>query len=168
MKIRGISRILLLAATAAIALPVAAAEPDASRIGVYESRAVALAWGRSTQHNEANKDLMAEAKKAEAEGNKSALRRLRREGSSRQERLEKQVFGDDRIPDIIARIAYDLPGIQQQTGVARILDRRDAPSGVATLDVTSNLVALFHPTEKTLKMIEDIQKHPPIKHIPKH
>ena len=145
-----------------------AADRIVEKVGVYESRAVALAWGRSQQHDQMSKQLMSDFKAAEAAGNKQQMKRWKKEGSARQERLEKQVFGDQRIPDIIARIESELPTVRQQTGVTTIVDRRDAPKGAATVDVTTNLVALFQPTDKTLKMIDEIQKHKPLKSIPKH
>jgi hypothetical protein len=157
---------LMLAAASIATLSARAA--DGQKIGVYESRAVALAWGRSTQHDILSRQRMEQAKRAEAAGDKAELRRLRKEGSGAQERLEKQVFGNDRIPDVIERVQDQIPAVQQQAGVASIVDRRDAPANAPTVDVTSNLVALFQPTDKTLKMIEDVLKHPPVKRIPKH
>ena len=146
-----------------------AGEPTAAgRLGIYNSRAVALAWGRSTQHNTAVRELHAQAQRATAAGDKKELARLKKEGASRQEVLEKQVFGDARIPNVIAILEPRLPQIAAKAGVTNIVDGRDAPKGAAVVDVTSALVSEFHPTEQTLNMIEQTLKHKPLKRIPKH
>lgn len=145
-----------------------AADSGSGKIGVYESRAVALAWGRSTQHLTLAKQRYEAGKRAEAAGDKAELSRLKADGKGSQARLEKQVFGNERIPDIISRLEPSLPAIRQATGVESIVDKRDAPTGSTTVDVTSKLVAQFNPTERTLKMIEETLKHPPVSRIPKH
>lgn len=149
-------------------LCVANAQPATTKIGVYESRAVALAYGRSTQHLDSVAKLAATAKKAKADGDEKTYDKLRAKLASRQEQLEYQVFSDRRIDDIIAEIPPALAEVKQKAGVDRIVDKRDAPKDGATVDVTRQLVDQFHPTDKTLKMIDDLVKQPPVKHVPKH
>ena len=140
----------------------AAKPPGKARIGVYNSRAVALAYGRSEINQDVIKKLQAEAEKAKAAGDKERLAELNKEGGSRQNRLHSQVFGNAPIDDILETIKEALPEIQAKAGVQKIVAQDPRDPALEVVDVTALLVQHFKPTEKTLRMIEDLKKHPPL------
>jgi hypothetical protein len=157
MKTLALSLATLLAF--ALGTPEAAAA-DYGRLGTYESRAVALAWARSTQRNESLRALLAQAREADASGDKLKLQAAKKEVSAQYELLSKQISGDERIPNVMQQLEARMPIILVKAGVSRIIDQRDAPKETETIDVTLIVVAEFNPTEKTLRQIAEIRKRP--------
>jgi hypothetical protein len=139
------------------------AGPAKTRIGTYESRAVGLAYGRSKVLNDRITALRAEAEKARQAGDEKRLAEFKKAGAASQDRLHRQVFGDAPIDDIMEIIKDALPAIQKQANVSKIVREAKAGPTVEIVDVTPLLVAHFNPTKETLKMIEEIKKHPPLK-----
>ncbi len=138
------------------------APPAKTRVGVYDSRAVALAYGRSPMFQAKANKLYADAKQAKAAGDKERLAQLEKEGPALQDRMHRQVFGDAPIDDVLESIKDALPEIQKKANVQKLAPKAPADPGVEVVDVTPLLVEQFHPTEKTLKMIEEMKKHPPL------
>lgn len=141
-----------------------AAEPAPTvRIGVYDSRAVALAFGRSPAVAHEFADLKAKHQKAKADGDDAAQRELEKQGQSRQIRLHLQVFSVAPVPEAIESIQKQLPDLAQRQHVVAITSGTDyhAP-GVALVDVTDELVKLFEPSPETLKVIEEMKKQKPL------
>jgi hypothetical protein len=139
-------------------------ETNKPRIGIYNSRAVALAYGRSKAHNQSIATLVADANKAKASGDTNKLQALKKEGASRQDRLHRQVFGDAPIDDILdGALKPALPEIQKKANVTKLLSTAPKDATVETVDVTAAMVDFFEPTPETRKMIEDLAKHPPLK-----
>ncbi len=138
------------------------ATPAKTRVGVYDSRAVALAYGRSKMFQEKANKLFADAKQAKAAGDKERLAQLQKEGPALQDKMHRQVFGDAPIDDVLETIKDALPEIQKKAGVQTLAPKAPAGPGVEVVDVTPLLVEQFHPTKQTLKMIEDLKKHPPL------
>ncbi len=133
------------------------------RVGEYNTRAVALAWGRSKESDREVQALMAEHKKAKAAGDTKRMKELETMAKQRQDRRHRQVFGDAPIPDVMARLRDDLPEIARQAGVQVIVARGCYQGPPATVvDITDRLVEQFHPTGKTRRLIRELEKHPPI------
>ena len=71
-------------------------------------------------------------------------------------------FSNAPIDDILLQVKDKLPGIAQQTGVDVIVAKLDYQKpDVITVDVTDQVVALFHPNAKTLKTIAELRKRDP-------
>jgi hypothetical protein len=79
------------------------------RVGEYNSRAVAMAWVRSDGHNREIEALMAEHQKAKEAGDTKRMKELEAIGREGQDLRHRQVFGDDPIPDVMARLKDALP-----------------------------------------------------------
>ncbi|HYG34380.1 MAG TPA: hypothetical protein VEC99_06325 [Clostridia bacterium] len=152
-----------LCATAADAPPATGSTKSAeNRIGVYNSRAVALAFYRSEAWNAELKRQMAERDKAKAAGDNQRVAALEKWGKESQDRAHRQTFGDAPIDNILAYMTNSLPQIKEQANVQTIAARAPATGSAQTVDITAQMVKQFNPTEKTLKMIEDLKKHPPM------
>ena len=79
--------------------------------------------------------------------------------------MHQQVFSIASVADILEKVKADLPKIAQEAGVDIIVSKWEVayknPS-IEIVDVTSHLVKLFNPDEKTLKLIEYLPKQSPI------
>jgi hypothetical protein len=109
------------------------------------------------------KDLRAEADKAKAAGDEKRLAELNAEGEARQRRLYQQGFGGAPVDEILAQFRDALPAVARQRGVSAIIRAADyTDPSVESVDVTDDLVALFHPAERTLRMIHEVRARAPM------
>jgi hypothetical protein len=133
------------------------------RIGVYDSRAVALAWGRSSEFTKGINERMAEHKKAKAEGNDKLVKEIEGQMSTLQDKMHWQVFGDWNIDEVLAKIKPNYPAIAQKTGVVAIVPRAEFKDvSVETVDVTELMVAQFAPDDKTKAIMKEMTAKPPL------
>lgn len=139
-------------------------QTNKTRVGIYNSRSVAMAYGRSKANMEAISKLKTEADKAKAAGDTAKLEQLKKEGASRQDRMHRQVFGDAPIDDILdGALKASLPEIEKKANVTKIAAKAPTDTTIETVDITTALVDVFEPTPETRKMIEDLARHPPLK-----
>lgn len=137
------------------------------RIGIYDSRAVAVAFAGSLVHEKQLRQLMAEHKKAKEAGELETVARLEAEAKARQMKAHKQAFGTAPVDDILAHITNVLPEIQRTADVTAILSKWDKTGlkthpGAEKVDVTMMLVDAFEPNERQRESAIEIQKHKPI------
>lgn len=136
---------------------------SAVRIGTYDSRAIGLAFGRSPEVAEELRALRTEHQKAKASGDTAQMTELEKKGVSRQIRMHLQVFSNAPVEDAMDAIRDQLPDVAARTGVVgivSILEYHDAT--VEAVDVTDELVKLFHPSEQTIKIIAECRKQKPL------
>jgi phage host-nuclease inhibitor protein Gam len=155
----------------ALAVPASAAEPapkpekTALRVGVFDSRALALVHGRSKENLAEINKLFEEHKRLKAAGDEQKMKQLEAEGKALQQRMHEQVFSTGRVDDILKKIEDRLPEIAKEAGVDLIVSKWDlayrAP-GAEVVDVTEALVKLYQPDEKTRKILADMARKPPI------
>jgi hypothetical protein len=143
-------------------------ENTTERIGIYDSRAVAVAYAGSQFQKVKMQDLINHQQKAKEAGDKKEITRLEAEGRAWQAQLHRQGFGTAAVDDILAHIANELPRIQQDTGVTNLISKWDKPElqkhpGTAQIDVTMKLVDAFHPSELQRKRAIEIQTKLPVK-----
>jgi hypothetical protein len=141
----------------------AAAAPAPTRIGTYDGRAIAVAFAPSATHNNYIAELSKRAKEAEAAGDIQKVAELRAKGRALQTVRHLQAFANAPVDDILHHVRDKLPDVAQKAGVCAIVRGADFydPS-VETVDVTDQLVALFNPSERTLKTVKDIRKKMPL------
>ena len=137
------------------------------RIGVYDSRSIAVAFAGSAAHEKQLQQLIAEHKKAKEAGELDKVAKLEAEGNALQEKLHKQGFSTAPVGDLLCCISNALPEIQKSAGVTTIISKWDEAelkkhAGAATVDVTLKLVDAFLPNERQRKSAIEIQKHKPI------
>jgi hypothetical protein len=137
------------------------------RIGVHDSRAIAVAFAGSPTHEKQLRELIAEHQKAKAAGDLDRVAKLEAEGKARQTKAHKQGFSTAPVDDLLVHITNSLPQIQKAAGVTAILSKWDE-AGLKKhprserVDVTLSLVDAFQPTERQRKSANEIQKHKPI------
>jgi hypothetical protein len=136
--------------------------PAQERIGIYDSRAVAVAYAGSTFQVKKMKELTAQLKKAREAGDTRRISQVETAGKEWQATLKRQGFGTAPVDDILAEIASDLPKIQQAAGVTSLISKwnkaeLDRHPNAVRVDVTMRLVDAFQPNETQRKRAIEIQ-----------
>ena len=138
------------------------------RIGVYDSRAIAVAYAGSAQQVKKMKALTTLMKKARDAGDTNQITRLEVEGRAWQASLHEQGFGTAPVEDLLLEIAGDFPAIQKAAGVTRFISKWDKPElerhpRAERIDITMFLVDAFHPAATQRQRALEIQKTKPQK-----
>ena len=135
------------------------------RVGVFDSRAVVIAFANSDMNDKELKAKMAEYDKAKAAGDTEKIAELEAWGSARQEKYHRQGFGTVPVDDILIHIKKDLPQIAKAAGVDIIVSKWDVvykTKGAVVVDITDEIVKPFKPTAKALKSIKALMKWKPL------
>jgi hypothetical protein len=123
------------------------------RIGVYDSRAIAVAFIGSVVYNTtAGKELaakMAESKKAESEGNKENLAKLKAWGQAQQALRHKQGFSTAPVDDILGHITGQLPEIKMKADVKLLVSKWAEVAPEATTSEFTTRCVLLHEKLRT-------------------
>ena len=128
------------------------------RVGVYESRAVAVAYGRSRLHARALDELVKDHKAAVAAGDTAKAAELNKAGELQQMRLHLQAFSDAPVDDAMDAVREKLAAVMESRGVSVLTAKADASAaGVEVVDVTDDVVALFEPDAPTLRIVADMK-----------
>lgn len=143
------------------------------RVGVYDSRAVAVAYSSSTEFAEAMKSTEAEYKKAKAAKDEKRMKKIESQMQLQQRRAHEQGFSTGSVAGIMAKVKNSLPDVAKQAGVQVIVSKWELnyqSSEIEVVDVTDKIVALFHVNERGLKWSREIQQKPPqpIEQITEH
>jgi hypothetical protein len=154
---------------------VSAAEEPASneakkiRVGVYDSRAVAIAYTHSKsgqQHLGQQIDkLKKELAVAEAAGDKAKVEQIKAEGQAGQERLHQQGFGTASVKKYLELVKDKLPGVAKKAQVDFVVSKWDVTyqsPGAEVVDITDEIVQVFEPNDRVLKIVEELKKHQPM------
>jgi hypothetical protein len=139
--------------------------PD-MRIGVYDSRAVAIAYAGSSLQQQKMTALKAAHQRAKDAGDSAEMSRLSADAKAEQAALHKQGFGTAPVDDLLAHIAAKLPKIQTDAGVARLISKWNSAelakhTQAERVDVTMQLVDAFEPNDKQRKYAIEIQTREP-------
>jgi len=135
--------------------------PTKLRVGVYDNRAIAVAYAASKYNPVGSK--MKEYKKAEAAGDTERVKELKAWGEKHQRQLHRQGFGRAPVNDLLEHVKDKLPKVAETCHLVAIARQFDyANTDVEVVDITKELVMLFDPSEKTLKTVEELKKHAPI------
>jgi hypothetical protein len=161
----------LAVALLALALIAAAQDPDETPdppqvvLGVFDSRAISLAYYRSAMWRESLSELREEHEAAKAAGDTDLAEKLEEKGVSTQGLAHRQTFGNAPVRDLVALIEEELPEIAKEAGVDVIVSKWSLAfrnSSAKAVDVTNLLAAQFDPDEETLKIIEQVVETEPV------
>lgn len=152
-------------ATPGIASAAATTGAGTVRIGVYDSRAVALAYSRLPESAARLQKLQQAHAAAKAGGDAKRMHALEAEGQAEQVRLHLMVFSTAGVGHLLAPVRDQLPGLAREAGVEALVSKWDLPfvgAGVDTVDVTLAMVTLFHPDARTLEAVAQLRKTLPV------
>ena len=135
--------------------------PSSLCVGVYDSRAIAIAYARSEMNPVAAK--VAELKKAKAAGDSAKVKVLEAWGQKQQRKLHRQGFGRVPVDDLLLLVKDKLAAVASSARVNLLIPECNylAP-GVEVIDVTDALAALFNPTGQTLEIIKQMKGVAPV------
>jgi hypothetical protein len=156
------------AAVCLVSILIGAEEKKAAkplRVGVYDSRGVALACFRSEWWNNQVQEKMKEMEKAKAAGDTKKVKELEEWGQSNQAKAHLQGFGTAPVKNLLERVNKELALAAQQAGVDIIISKWQIDyqaKDAQVVDMTDAIVALYKPSEDTLKILEEVKKQPPI------
>lgn len=163
------SAMLLLAigALGCASTPAATPESEPVRIGVYDSRAIAVGWANTAPFKAWWDSLQSEYNQAKAAGDQKRVEELEAEAEARQRLQHMQAFSTAPVDDILVYIEDSLPQIQQEAGVTMLVCKWDSETlakypSAELVDVTMILVDAFHPTEQQRQHAIGIQTRDPI------
>jgi len=135
------------------------------RIGVYDSRAIAIAYINSADFQNSLKSARADFEKAKQKNDDKGMKAIEARMKLSQRRAHEQGFSTGSVTEVMAKIKDTLPDVARQAGVQMIVSKWElnyqSPE-VQTVDVTDTLVASLHPSDKALGWIKDLKKHPPL------
>jgi len=166
MNRRSILMLLVLVALIAASLASAAEgdAPEKLRVGVYDSRAVGLAYGQGGEFKARIDKMKAEHAAAEASGDTARVRELSHEGPWLQERMHMQVFSNLPIDDILEGRNEMIAKVAESTGVDVIVPSVAwVGEGVEVVDVTVAFVMQFGGDEQAAKeLVREVKNAPPV------
>lgn len=143
----------------------AVSRPKRLRLGVYDSRAIAVAYVNSREFQIFMKPAQNAYDKAKLENNQKVMQELQHGMELAQHRLNEEAYSTASVAAIMATIKNSVPAVAKEAGVDAIVSKWElnyqAPE-VETEDVTDKLIALFHTTEQGWQWAREIQKKPPL------
>jgi Skp family chaperone for outer membrane proteins len=135
------------------------------RIGVYDSRAIAVAWGNSAEFRKSLEAVTADYQKAKAAKDDKRVKEIDTQMKVQQRRAHEQGFSTGSVANIMATIKDSLPGVAKKAGVEVIVSKWEVnyqSPGIKVVDVTDDLVALFHVSAKGLEWVKGTKTHAPV------
>jgi len=161
-------RMLILAVVLlGLALLAFACQPKAvvQRIGVYDSRAIAIAYANSPTFNTTYQMLSERMIAAKKKGDKKLVAAIEREGMLRQAMMHEQGFGKGSVIGLISPIKDSLAALAARENVILVVSKWEvaySEKNVELVDLTGKVVEFFQPNEKLRSMLLELPKHEPV------
>jgi len=140
-------------------------ENNKLRIGTFDSRCIALAYGRSTEFMQLRDSIETLYSKAKEDSNKAIIDEIDQYKPTMQVLLHQQVFSNGSIINIVEKIKEKFPAIAKENKLNMILSKWEisfTDGSVDLVDITDQLTALYKPDEATKKIIENIKAMEPV------
>lgn len=137
----------------------------AMRIGVYDSRSIAIAYGNSNEMKEFITALRTDLAKAKDTKDEKKAREIEQKGKTAQVLAHLQAFSIGSVAEILVLHKAEVEEIAREAGVAAVVSKHEVMflgSGVETVDVTAQLCKIFKPSDQALKWIADVPNHQPV------
>lgn len=136
---------------------------SSTRIGVYDSRAVAVAFAGSAAFNKQQKSFNADVARAKASNDQKELDKLKATSEARQQRMHNQGFSTEPVTDVLDTVKGELPGVEKKANVSALVSKWDKEAlakypNATQVDVTPDLIDLFKPSDRQRKSAVAIQK----------
>ncbi len=137
------------------------------RIGIYDSRSIAIAYAGTEVFANELQSLRKRYDEAKAGGDEELAAELARKVQAVQERMHRQGFSTAPVDDILAHIKDKIPGIMELQGVSALVSKWDeegmaAHGSAEQVDLTMELVKALETNEAQAKRALEIMKTKPI------
>jgi len=166
--IAGIALLLAAGAASSSALSTSQENPGASdglQVGVFDSRAVAIAFAPSKFQEEFHQKAKARMDQAKNDGDEKTIAAIEAEMQQLQDEFHQMGFGTASVAGLLEHVADAIPAIAEQAGVDVIVSKWDLVHqrpGTRLVDVTDLIVQPFEPSEETLGFIRQIKNQDPM------
>jgi len=127
------------------------------RIGTFDSRCVALVYGRSADFMKLRDSVENIYSKAKEDGDKEKIAEIEQYKPTMQVLLHQQVFSNGSINNILEKIKEKFPVIAKENNLKMILSKWEiifADESIELIDITDQLTAMFNPDEATKKLLK--------------
>ncbi|MHC4737746.1 MAG: hypothetical protein ACYS9Y_02470 [Planctomycetota bacterium] len=154
-----------IAGLAVWSLAVAGEKKKLLRVGVYDSRAIPMAYTHSQYGDDFMPKLSREKKEAEARGDVKKAQELEEKMQRYALKRHKQVFSTAPVHDLLDLVQERIPEVAKQTGVDLIASKWEIvylASDVEVVDVTLKMAKMFEPKLGTLEAIQELMKKEPL------
>jgi hypothetical protein len=134
------------------------------RVGVYDSRGIAIAYANSESWAKVLKEKQAALEQAKKDGDTEKVKELEAWGPEQQAKMHLQGFGTAPVHAYLEQVKDKLPRVAEKTGVDVIVSKWEMDYVVTDaemVDVTMELAALFEPKERAYEWIEEIKNKEP-------
>ena len=138
------------------------------RIGVFDSRAVVLAYFNSkfSDIRQIFHSLDSLLQEAKSKGDTTAISKIEREGTLRQAMLHDQGFGTGSINNITETIKDKLAKLANDENLSAVVSKWEiafSNKDVELIDITEKIVNFFEPTEQVKTGVKEIMQLEPVK-----
>jgi hypothetical protein len=135
------------------------------RVGIYDSRAISIAYTYSKYNDNFMQKKSEEKKEAEAKGDSQKVQQLDYQMQQYALKRHKQVFSTTPVNDLLDLVKDKIPEVAKQSGVDLIVSKWQidylAPDA-ERIDITLAMTKLFEPEEGKLENITELMKKEPL------
>jgi hypothetical protein len=144
-------------------------DTDRTRVGTYDSRAIAIAFAGSEILTALHAPIEKEHSEAKDRGDQKRMAELETMMKEKQAKLHLQGFGTASVDDLLAHVRGRIPALEQENNVVAIVSKWDEATlaeykDCEKVDLTAALAALYDPGEKQLRWIADLKGQAPVPH----
>jgi hypothetical protein len=133
------------------------------RIGVFDSRAVAVAYYNSdfSDTKQIFQSLTTQMQEAKSKDDKEAVAKLEREATLRQAILHEQGFGTGSVINITETVKDKLTQLANDENLSAIVSKWEisfSNNNVELIDITEKIVHFFDPNDQMKGMVKEIMQ----------
>jgi Skp family chaperone for outer membrane proteins len=135
-------------------------------LGIYDSRAIAIVYARSSYFESKMKSLQEDLKKAKNEGDSTTIKKLNKKGELEQRILHDQGFGSGSVIELLSNVKDSLNSLIQKKHLSGIVSKwelMNLSTSIDTLDVTLQVIEYFNPNDMARNTAKQIMKSRPIR-----
>lgn len=138
-----------------------------TRVGIYDSRAIAIAYCGTEYHERDISKFKQDYEQAKDAGDMKRMKEIDAEMWQLQKQAHKQAFGAAPVDGILEHVKDNISQITEDVDVIAIVSKWDKEAlklykSAELIDVTDLIVASFNPKEKQLKTIEQLKNKKPV------
>ena len=135
------------------------------KIGIFDSRGVAIAYYQSGYHQQDMNKLLNEYNLAKEQGDTVQAKKLSDRVAFLQMIAHDKGFGKGTVNNILDRFTKELDELAKKENLSCIVSKWEVYSGdidLTFVDITEKVVSIINSNEKVKKFLEDLKKNPPI------
>lgn len=139
--------------------------PKKIRLGVYDSRAVFVAWFNSPLASSPMPALQKRMQTAQERKDEKEIASCHREALLRQAMTHEQGFGTGSIRAIMTKLEKEIAAVVAEEKLDCVVSKWEvnyAGNTIETVDITAKLVAAIRPNDKMKNIAAEMEKHPPV------